>query len=128
MYTPYTPRSMRAFFFMKSGQPDRAGPLIDAALAANRAAVEAGDRSFNPLMENAALQLMRGDRVAALESLDRAERAGWKDAEFLKRDPMLASLAGEPRYAEIVQRIERAVQEMRARADFSDLDEWMRRR
>jgi serine/threonine protein kinase/TolB-like protein/Tfp pilus assembly protein PilF len=128
MYTPYTPRSMRAFFFVKSGEPDRAQPLIDAALTANREAMEAGDRSFNPLMENAALHLMRGDRAGALESLDRAERAGWKDAEFLKRDPLLASLASEPRYTEIIQRIESAVKEMRKRADLSDLDEWMRRR
>jgi tetratricopeptide (TPR) repeat protein len=123
MYTPYTPRSMRAFLFMKAGQPDRAQPLIDAAFAANRAAMDAGDRSFNPLFENAALHLMRGDRAAALDSLDRAERAGWKDAEFLKRDPLLGALADEPRYAEIIQRIERDVQEMRQRVDLRELDQ-----
>ncbi len=124
-FTPHTPRTMRAFLFMKSGDGDRARPLLDSAVEANRQAMEAGDKSFGPLYENAALYLMKGDRGAALESLDRAERAGWKDAQFLPRDPLLAPLASDPRFLEIVARIERDVRAMRARVDLSDLDRWI---
>lgn len=122
-YTPYTPRAMRAFFYTRAGDAARARPLVDATLAANREAMAAGDRSFTPLMENAALALMLGDHVAALDALDAGARAGWADAMFLARDPLLAGLRGEPRFGAIVQRIERDVTEMRARADLRQLDE-----
>ena len=49
-------------------------------------------------MENAALYLMNGDRGAALDSLDAGVRAGWKDALFLERDPLLAGLRSDPRF------------------------------
>jgi len=124
LYTPYTPRTGRAFLFTRAGDHARAQPLIDAALAATREAIASGDRSFMPLLENAALYLMRGDRAAALEALDAGERAGWKDALFLARDPLLASLKGEPTFVQIMQRIERDVAEMKAKADFRHLDEW----
>jgi TolB-like protein/TPR repeat protein len=120
--TPYTPRTMAAFLFAGSGETNRAQPLIAAALAANRDALAAGDRSFGPHYENAALFAMRGDRSAALDALERAERAGWKDAMILQRDPLLASLTPEPRFKELVARIESTVKDMRARADLRDVD------
>jgi serine/threonine-protein kinase len=123
MYTPYTPRSMRAFIYRRDGDP-RAEPLIEAALAATREAIASGDRSFTPLLENAVLFLMRGDRAAAIDAVEAAERAGWKDAMFLERDPLLAALRSEPRYVEVMRRIARDVSAMKARADFRILDEW----
>ena len=38
-----------------------------------------------------------------------------------RRDPLLASLAGEARFQQILDRIDREIQEMRARADLRDL-------
>jgi predicted Zn-dependent protease len=124
VYSPYTPRVGRAFLYLQAHDRAAAKPLIDAALKANRAAIDSGDRGFPKLMENAALYLMNGDRGAALDSLDAGVRAGWKDALFLERDPLLAGLRSEPRFQAIKQRIEREVAEMRARADFSSLNEW----
>ena len=123
-YSPYTPRTGRAFLYLHAGNRVAAKPLIEAALTVNREAFESGDRGFPKLMENAALYLMNGDRGAALDSLDAGVRAGWKDALFLERDPLLAGLRSEPRFQTIRQRIEREVAEMRARADFSSLNEW----
>jgi tetratricopeptide (TPR) repeat protein len=123
-YSPYTPRTGRAFLYMHAGNRVAAKPLIEAALTVNREAFESGDRGFPKLMENAALYLMNGDRGAALDSLDAGVRAGWKDALFLERDPLLAGLRSDPRFQTIRQRIEREVAEMRARADFSSLNEW----
>ena len=109
---------------MHAGNRVAAKPLIEAALTVNREAFESGDRGFPKLMENAALYLMNGDRGAALDALDAGVRAGWKDALFLERDPLLAGLRSEPRFQTIKQRIEHEVAEMRARADFSSLNEW----
>jgi hypothetical protein len=123
LWTPYTPRTMRAFLFLKSGAHERAQPLIDAALAFNREAIAAGDRSYGPLIDNAALAVLRGERVTALEELERAERAGWRDAAMLQRDPLLAPLVGDSRFAQLVQRIERDLQEMRSRVDMRAIDQ-----
>jgi len=114
---------MRAFLFLKSGARDRAEPLIDAALAFNREAIAAGDRSYGPPLEDAALAVLRGDRATALGELERAERAGLRDAVMLQRDPLVAPLVGDSRFAQIVQRIERDVQEMRSRIDLRAIDQ-----
>ena len=74
-------------------------------------------------MENAALAVLRGERGTALDELERAERAGLRDALMMQRDPLLAPLAGDSRFAQIVQRIERDVQEMRSRIDLRAIDQ-----
>jgi TolB-like protein/tRNA A-37 threonylcarbamoyl transferase component Bud32 len=122
LWTPYTPRTMRAFLFLQSGARERAQPLIDAALAFNRDAIASGDRSYGPPLENAALAVLRGERVTALDELERAERAGWRDGVIMRRDPLLAPLAGDVRFAQTVQRIERDVREMRGRIDLHEID------
>jgi serine/threonine-protein kinase len=124
-WTTYTMRTMRAFMLITSGQGDRAQPLIDAALTASREAIAGGDRSYSPHYENAALLAMRGDRMTALDALERAEQAGFRDALLMQRDPLLASIAGEPRFAAVIQRIERDVEEMRKRVDFRELDQFI---
>lgn len=122
-YSGYTPRTMSAFLWLKAGDRERALPLIEAALAENRAAMDGGDRSQSPSYENAALDVMRGNRAAALESLERAYAVGNRDADFMKVDPLLAPLATEPRFIQLVDRMNRDLREMRARVDLSDLDE-----
>ncbi len=42
---------------------------------------------------------------------------------MMQRDPLLAPLAGDSRFAQIVQRIERDVQEMRSRIDLRAIDQ-----
>ena len=124
MYSPYTPRTWRAFLFLRAGDRARAQALIEAALAATREATAAGDISYNPPMENAVLFLMQAKRAEALDALETGIRAGWKDAIFLRRDPLLAPIRNDARFVAIVERVEREVAEMRARADFSNLDTW----
>jgi tetratricopeptide (TPR) repeat protein len=46
-----------------------------------------------------------GDRAAALDWLDRAARSGDGRAEWFERDPLLASVRGEPRFRQIVDGI-----------------------
>ncbi|MSU24997.1 MAG: hypothetical protein EXS32_14410, partial [Opitutus sp.] len=47
-FSGYTTRTLRAFLWTKAGDRERALPLIDAALAQNRTAIEGGDRSSLP--------------------------------------------------------------------------------
>jgi hypothetical protein len=64
---------------------------------------------------------MRGQSAAALDELDRGYAAGWRDRRMLAIDPLLASLRAEPRFKQLLSRIEADVAAMRARADYSGL-------
>ncbi len=119
----YTPRTLRAFLWLQAGDRDKARPLIDAALAENRAALEKEDRNSSIPNENAALHLMLGDRTAALASLEAAVSSGFLDVGLLKVNPLMAPLANEPRFRQVVDRIERDLREMRSRVDLREFDE-----
>ena len=121
---PYTPRTLRAYLFLRDGRGDAARPLIDEALANNRRAIDDGDRLSHPRYENAALHLLRGDRGAALQAFDDAIAAGYWDATFPAVDPLLADVRGDARFVAGVARIAARVAEMRKRVDLSDLERW----
>ena len=70
-------------------------------------AVDDGDRSHLPPYEEAALQLMLGNRDVALELFDKAIDAGALEGEFPKIDPLMADIRHEPRFVESFARIER---------------------
>ena len=117
LWTPTLLARCARFSFSSPARATARSRSIDAALAFNREAIAAGDRSYGPPLEDAALAVLRGDRATALGELERAERAGLRDAVMLQRDPLVAPLVGDSRFAQIVQRIERDVQEMRSRID-----------
>jgi serine/threonine protein kinase/tetratricopeptide (TPR) repeat protein len=123
VWAPYSPRTLRAHLFIRAGQPDRARPLIADAVANVRQAVENGDRTYAPLLEESALQLMLGNRDGALDLFEKSIDAGSVELEFPKVDPLLAPLRNEPRFTAAVERIARIVAEMRRRVNLSDLDE-----
>ena len=123
VWAPYTMRTLRAYLHMRAGQPDRARPLIDAAIADIRRAVADGDRSYMPPYEEAALQLMLGNRDAALDLFDKAVDAGALDDKLPKVDPLMAAMRNEPRFVASIARIERMLAEMRQRADLRGLEE-----
>jgi len=123
MWAPYTMRTLRAHLYMRAGQPDRARPLIDAAIGDIRRAVADGDRRYNPPYEEAALQLMLGNRDAALDLFDKAVDAGALEGKFPNVDPLMAAMRNDPRFTASIARIERMLAEMRQRADLSGLEE-----
>jgi len=122
-WASYTPRTLRAYLFMRAGQPERARPLIDTALAENRKLIEDGDHSLLPLYEDVALQLMLGNREAALDLFDKAIDAGCVENVFPKVDPLMAGLRDEPRFHASLERIDRILVEMRRRVDLSAVSE-----
>jgi tetratricopeptide (TPR) repeat protein len=122
---PYTARILRAFLWTRAGQPDRARPLIDAAMEAAAEAITGGDRTFQPHYQHAVLHVMRGDRGSALAAFERAVDAGMREALFMRRDPLLAALASEPRFLAAMERVDRDLAAMRQRVDLREIEAWI---
>jgi len=116
-------RTLRAHLFIRARQSERARPLIDAALADIRNAVQDGDPGPNAPYEEAALQLMLGNRDRALDLFDKTIDAGALEGEFPKVDPLMAGIRHEPRFVASLARIESRLAEMRQRVDLSGLEE-----
>ncbi len=94
---------------------------MDEILKTNQKAIDDGVEWAIPFLQNAAIHALRGESAAALDWLDRAYDAGWRDARTSALDPLLASMRREPRFARLLSRIEADVTAMRARADYSGL-------
>jgi hypothetical protein len=72
-------------------------------------------------VQNAAIHALRDEVSEALDDLDRGYAAGWRDGRTLAIDPLLASVRSQPRFQQLISRIESDVAVMRARADYSGL-------
>lgn len=67
-------------------------------------------------MQMAAVHALRGET-----KVERAYDAGWRDGRTLAIDPLFASVRSEPRFRQVLSRIEADVAAMRARADYTGL-------
>jgi TolB-like protein/predicted Ser/Thr protein kinase len=112
---PETGRLRYAYFLGKRGDP-RAAALLNEAASRARQKIEAGELSASTFVELAAARALQGDPKGALADLQRAFDNGWRDYGFLQVDPMLASLAGEPGFRALVDRMTADVAAQRARA------------
>ena len=110
-----------AYQLHTKGQKARAAALMDEVLAANMEAIAAGADWLIPPIQNVTIHAIRGESAAALDWLERAYTAGWRDARTSRLMPMWASLWREPRFEQLVARMEADVAAMRARADYSGL-------
>ena len=99
----------------------RAAALMDQVLADNEEAIKGGADWLYPPIQNVTIYATRGDVTAALDWLERAYQAGWRDARTTRLMPMWTSLQREPRFERLVARMEADVAAMRARADYSGL-------
>jgi hypothetical protein len=98
-----------------------AAKIMDAIVDANHKSLVAGADWPLAFMQNAAIQALRGETAAALDGLDRAYAAGWRDGRTLAIDPFFTSVRSEPRFRQLLSRIEADVSAMRARADYTGL-------
>jgi hypothetical protein len=118
---PYPVKLAHAYHLQRAGAAPEAAAILDEILAANRKSVLAGADWPMMFVQNAAVHALRGQSTAALDELDRAYAAGWRDERTLSIDPLLVSVRSEPRFRQILSRIEADVTAMRARADYSGL-------
>ena len=110
-----------AYELHKEGQKARASELMDQVLAADQEAIRGGADWLFPLIQNATIHAIRGDVPTALDWLERAYQAGWRDPRVTRLMPMWAPLRGDPRFDRLVARMESDVAAMRGRADYSGL-------
>jgi tetratricopeptide (TPR) repeat protein len=105
-----------AYALQKRGESDRAKTLTAEAERYARERIAAGDDSPVQRIELAAVAALRGDADAAMDWLDRAFDAGYRDYGFLERDPILRPLASHPRFVSVLDRMRRDVEAQRERA------------
>ena len=92
---------------------------MDQVLATNRRALADAADSSILFVQNAAVYALQGQGSSALDELDRGYAAGWRDGRTLAIDPFFTSVRSEPRFTQVLSRIESGVAAMRARADYS---------
>ena len=114
--TPQTFRTLVAATRLRRGDSLTAWALADTALAAAHSELERGGEDPGPVIEMAALHLLRGRRREALEDLERAHKLGYREYRWLRRDPFLRTLRGEPRLESLLAQMESEVAVMRRRA------------
>ena len=118
------PESFRvkyAYALARRGDTRRAAQLMQDAERLARETLDKGNELPRARMEMAAIHAFRQDKELALEWLQKAYDAGWRDSRTLSRDPMFEGLRREPKFKNLIVRIEKDVAAMRERS--SDLRE-----
>jgi TolB-like protein len=120
-----TPRTLRAYLYVRSGQPERAQPLLRAVLEINRASQEAGNhRSW---FETMAAHALLGNREEAITAWQYLLEQGYYDARLDTYHPLVVSIKDDARFVAGMDRLRKNVAAMRARVDLSLIDEWIAR-
>jgi tetratricopeptide (TPR) repeat protein len=118
---PESIRMRRAYLASGKGQAARTATLLAQAERVATEKVGRGDNSPTLRVELAAIAAMRGDHAGALQWLDRAYEAGYRDYGVIARDPILAKIEPAAKLKEIVDRIRVDVDRQRERARQSGL-------
>jgi serine/threonine-protein kinase len=118
---PYPVKLLHAYHLRRGGATREAERIEEAILAANRESLVGGADSPLIFMQNAAILALRRETPRALDELERAYAAGWRDGRMLAIDPLFASVRTEPRFQQVLTRIDADVSAMRGRADYSTL-------
>jgi tetratricopeptide (TPR) repeat protein len=119
------PESFRvkyAYLLARRGETSRATQLMEEAARLARQTLDKGNELPRVRMEIAAIHAFRQQKEPALEWLQKAYDAGWRDPRTLARDPMFEGLREEPKFKELIGRMNRDVAAMRERSsDLRDL-------
>ena len=113
---PETFRVKYACLLARRGETQRASQLMDEAARLARESLDQGDEFPRPRLEIAAIHAFRQQKEPALEWLQKAYDAGWRESRTMARDPMFDSLRQEPKFKELILRINRDIATMRERS------------
>ena len=105
-----------AYALQKRGEPARSKLLAAEAERYARERIAAGDDTPVQRVELAAAAALRGEADAALEWLEQAFEAGYRDYGFLERDPIFRPLGSHARLVRVLDRMRRDVEAQRERA------------
>ena len=97
-----------AYVLRKRGEAARAAALVDEADRVARALADQQPDTTELRVELAAVSAMRQDTPAALDWLRRAYDGGYRDYDFLERDPIFRQqMGGDARFIEFIDRVRR---------------------
>jgi hypothetical protein len=105
-----------AYALHKRGDSARSKLLAAEAERYARDRIAAGDDRPEQRVELAAAAALRGETDTALEWLERAFEAGYRDYGFLERDPIFRPLSRDAGFGRVLDRTRRDVQAQRERA------------
>jgi len=120
-----TPRTLRAYLYIRAGRPESARPLLETVLDINRKAQDDGDR--RSWFETVAAHALLGNREAAVAAWERVVGQGFPDATVDVSHPLLASIKDDPRFIAALDQVRRRIADMRRRVDYATLDAWITR-
>jgi TolB-like protein len=105
-----------AYALQKRGESARSKVLAAEAERHTRERIAAGDDTPVQRVELAAVAALRGEADTALEWLQRAFDAGYRDYGFLERDPIFRPLSSDARFVRVLDRMRTDVEVQRERA------------
>ena len=105
-----------AYALQKRGESARSKVLAAEAERYARERIAVGDDTPAQRVELAAAVALRGEAGAALEWLERAFQAGYRDYGFLERDPIFRPLRSHAGFISVLDRMRRDVEAQRERA------------
>jgi TolB-like protein len=111
-----TVRLRYAYALRKRGESARSNVLVAEADRYARGRIAAGDDTPVQRVELAAVAALRGEADAALEWLERAFEAGYRDYGFLERDPIFRPVSSAANFVRVLERMRRDVEAQRDRA------------
>ena len=107
---------LRYAYALQKLDPARSKLLAAAAERYARERIAAGDDTPAQRVELAAAAALRGEADTALEWLEQAFEAGYRDYGFLERDPIFRPLGSHARLVSVLDRMRRDVAAQRERA------------
>jgi eukaryotic-like serine/threonine-protein kinase len=112
-----TIRLRRAYVASSRGDRSRADRLLTQIEQLARGKIDRGDRRPALRVELAAAAVLRGDSASAIEWLQRAYDAGYRDYGILERDPILARIEPAAKLRGVLDQMKRDVDVQRSRAE-----------
>ena len=117
---PESARTRYAYLLAARGERSQSTTLADQAMASAQKALESGNQSPRVPMEIGAIHALRHDTDAAVQWVQRAYDAGWRDYRTLARDPVFEVLRADARFQALLKKMESDVAEMRRRVNLQE--------
>lgn len=101
------------FTHLEAGNPETGRALIEAAERDTRRLLAGGADYGGLWMDLAGARAALGRKEQALEALEKSAKQGWRQAGYMRHDPVFDVLRGDDRFQDVVAFMERDIREQR---------------